>query len=250
MPQVVIPAAGLGTRFAPYTSLIPKELLAVGNKPAFSYILDECKRGSLDEFVIITSNRKQLIREYISQQTAGSYIVQEQQEPRGLGHAVLCAQTHITGNSFGICLPDDLIFTGSVIAQLQQLSLTYNASVIAVEPVAPEEVSSYGIVSIKDTLTPTLFELADVVEKPAREEAPSNYAIIGRYWLTTHIFSLLEHTRPDHKNEIQLTSALAQLIQQKQRVLAYVLEKDKRYDIGTPSGWLTTNIEYARTYYL
>jgi UTP--glucose-1-phosphate uridylyltransferase len=167
-----------------------------------------------------------------------------QAQALGLGHAVLCAQPAIGDEDFAVLLADDLIDGGRkpCLSQMQAVYHEYGASVIAVERVPPAEVSSYGIVEVQSIRT-GLGEIRRIVEKPRREDAPSNLAVVGRYILTPRIFKLLEKTARGTGGEIQLTDAIGQLIQE-QTVLACEFE-GVRYDCGSKLGYLKANVEYA-----
>lgn len=243
MSQVIIPAAGMGSRFYPYTKIIPKELLAFFNRPAIDYIIDECNAANHNDIIIIINEHKLLIKKYLTEikQQPCSYLYQS--EPRGLGHAILQAAQTITSPFFGISLPDDLIFDcPPVLGLMQKISNEYHSSVIAVQEVAYSKVSSYGIIKPKYQLTDALFEVEQVIEKPAIEQAPSRYAIVGRYWLSHHIFNSLNSIAYGAHQELQLTDALKHMIQQGQKVLAFIVP-GIRHDIGTPSGLVQALVE-------
>lgn len=248
--MIVIPAAGRGTRFAPYTHLIPKELLPLLNKPALSYIIDECAQAQLHDYTIITHTSKPLIPHFFIQNKITSTFV-EQEEPLGLGHAILCAQSVINNSFFGICLPDDIIMGApSTIGLLRTLSEQFQASIIAVQKISPSDVSRYGIIGIKAPITSTIFEVNRLVEKPTLEQAPSLYAIIGRYWLSRDIFACLKTiSSRKFSGEIQLTDAIQELIDRGQRVLAVEIP-GHRFDLGTPTGWLAANNALAQQQYI
>lgn len=242
--QTIIPAAGLGTRFYPYTHTVAKELLPLLNRPALSYILEEAYKSDIDEACIITSKKKGALAAHLTTPLHISYV--EQAEPLGLGHAVWLARSYINNNLFSVMLPDDIITSPTIpaLAQLAHCAHQEQTTVIAIQEVPYESVSSYGIVSIKKQLTSSLFELDTVVEKPAPHNAPSRLAIIGRYVLTRDIFPALESITPGARGELQLTDALAHLCAQGKRVLAYKVS-GTRYDIGTPIGWLKATFDFA-----
>lgn len=242
--HVVIPAAGKGTRLAPYTQTVPKELVPVLMQPALSYILDECNQAGITDLTVISSPDKPLVQEYLAHaRTHATIVIQER--ARGLGDAILCAQPHIQEDFFGICLPDDLIIAHEpLIGTLKKISEQYQASVIAVQEVPRSQVQSYGIVTLDTQISDTIFAISDIIEKPAPDKAPSCYGVIGRYWLSSRIFPALHSLSAGAQGELQLTDAIKQLITNGERVLVYVC-KDIRHDTGTPLGWLTTNIDYA-----
>ncbi len=263
--KAVIPAAGLGTRFLPYTKAIPKEMLPILNKPAIQLIIEEGIASHIKEFNIILNDDKQAIKHHFSVQPAlektlkaagklslldsintiintahFNYIPQP--IPRGLGHAVLMAQAAIDNEYFGIFLPDE-IMSGKTpaLAQLITIAQKYNASVIGVQQVPQKKVSSYGIIDIKKQLEDNVFEVAHLIEKPSIDQAPSNYAIIGRYILSPRIFDSLEIITPGAGGEIQLTDGIADMMRNGERVIAHIIDTT-RYDIGIPAGWLNANI--------
>lgn len=266
--KVVIPAAGFGTRFLPITKSIPKEMLPILNKPAIEYIVQEAMLSGINDFYIVISKGKEAIADYFKHSTKldgiahknklslsdlesiinfanFSYVHQEKQ--LGLGHAILMAKNHIKDDFFAVMLPDDLIVSNRPsIKQLLDLAQVENASVIAVQEVPNEFVSSYGVISIKNKLSNNMFELDGLVEKPAAKLAPSNLAIIGRYVLSSNIFSSLEQINPGANGEIQLTDAIGHLLETGQKVFAYKVE-GTRYDVGTPIGWLKANNEISYT---
>ena len=263
--KAVIPAAGLGTRFLPYTKVVPKELLPILNKPALQLIIDEGLASSINSFTIIANDNKRAIREHLSPQkhleeylttlgkeklldsvndiiTRAHFTYVPQEVPLGLGHAILMARTQLEDNYFGIFLPDEImISTIPALAQLIAIAEKYNASVVAVQEVPQEKVSSYGIIAIKDKLEPDVFEIDHLVEKPSINTAPSRFAIVGRCVLSPRIFASLEQTPPGAAGEIQLTDGIMHMKQNGERVLAYNLSAT-RHDIGNPLGWLQANI--------
>lgn len=267
--NVIIPAAGLGTRFLPVTKSIPKEMIPIGNKPAIQYIVEEALFSGIKNFLIITNKEKDVISKYFQSNEKFdtfirdtqrkdilnqlehiinvcdfSYIDQTQQ--LGLGHAVLMAQSCIKENFFAVMLPDDIIVSEyPAINQLMDIAVIENATVIAVQEVPLQYVSSYGIINIKNKINDNLFEVSDLIEKPDALEAPSNFGIVGRYVLSNKIFDSLHAISKTSTGEIQLTDAIAHLIKSGERVLAYNI-KGTRHDIGTPLGWAKaiTEISY------
>jgi UTP--glucose-1-phosphate uridylyltransferase len=263
--KAIIPAAGLGTRFLPWTKNNPKEMLPLLEKPAMQFIIEEGLSSGISEFHIIANEDKQTIKDYFSrspaleeklkevgkeslldelntiiQSTSFNYIPQPQ--PLGLGHAVLMGKTAIGNDYFSICLPDEIMFGDTpALAQLITIAQKYNSSVIAVQEVPTTHVSSYGIIAKKEQLENDLFEIAHLVEKPTIDQAPSNLAIIGRYILSPRIFQSLEQTTPGAGGEIQLTDGIADMMRNGERVLAYII-KSTRHDIGNPLGWLQANM--------
>ena len=266
--KAVFPVAGLGTRFLPATKASPKEMLPVVDKPLIQYAVAEAISAGAQELIFITGRSKNSIMDHfdkayeleteLAQKGKDDLlsIVQDvlpagvtcifirQAQALGLGHAVLCAQPAVGDEDFAVLLADDLIDGGRkpCLSQMQAVYHEYGASVIAVERVPPEDVSSYGVVEAQ-AIRPGLGEIRRIVEKPRREEAPSNLAVVGRYILTPRIFKLLEKTQRGQGGEIQLTDAISQLIQE-QTVLACEFE-GVRYDCGSKLGYLKANVEYA-----
>ncbi len=267
--KVIIPAAGWGTRFLPFTKAVPKEMVPLLNKPAIQYIVQEAVDSGINNCIVITSAHKQALINYFSPQPALEGFLQEknklslltglqnlcnsvtmgyiiQETALGLGHAVGLAKNKITDDYCAVMLPDDImVSTPPALAQLITIAQTYKASVIAVQEVPDNAVSSYGIVAIKKQIEPGIFEVSSVVEKPTVANAPSRLAIIGRYILSQKIFKALDELKPAANGEIQLTDAIASLIASGEKVLAYTVQ-GTRYDVGTPHGWLTANRDMAR----
>lgn len=266
--KVIIPAAGLGTRFLPYTKAVPKEMLPLLEKPSIQIIVEEGLASAITHFIIIANDDKQALKNHLSHQPkleaalakngksalldsinavidAAQFTFVPQPEALGLGHAILMAKDAIGDEYFGISLPDEIMM-GSIPAleQLITVAQKYNASVIGVLQVPHEKVSSYGIVAIKEELGNGIFDVAALVEKPAVDQAPSNFAIVGRYVLSPRIFASLEKTQPGAGNEIQLTDGIADMMHKGERVIAYVIDTS-RYDIGNPLGWIQANIDIA-----
>ena len=264
----VILAAGLGTRFLPLTKSIPKEMLPILNKPAMQYIVEEGLNAGIQNFLMITSKSKYAIANYfdfdkgletylndknksemiscidnILYQSHFTYI--RQPKPLGTGHAVSMAKHCIGKEYFAVVLPDDLFSKEeNVLKKMITISAKENASIIAVQEVPIKKVSSYGIVKIKKQITPNIFEISQLVEKPAIEHAPSNMAIIGRYILSHKIFDSIEKVEPGRNGELQLTDAIMHMMQQGERVLVYKINCN-RYDTGNPLGWIKAIIGFS-----
>ena len=266
----VIPAAGLGTRFLPFTKSVPKELLPIINKPSIHYIVEECHASGITDLCIITSERKSALKNYLSRDSAlEAYLAHSnkldllnelnelidttqfeyviQQNPKGLGHAISITRDRIGDNHFGVLLPDDIIAgQPPALAQLIAVAQEYNATVVAVQEVPREQTSSYGIVAINKSLNDNVFEVSHLVEKPKPENAPSNLAIIGRYVLSPRIFEMIEKTKAGVAGEIQLTDALDLLARSGERVLACKVS-GIRFDVGIPRGWVKAIDYYSQT---
>ena len=264
--KAVIPAAGLGTRFLPATKATPKEMLPIVDKPTIQYIIEEALASGIEDILIITGRSKRAIEDHFDRSIelelnlAAGGKAQElemvkkisdirihyirQKEPRGLGHAILCAKQFIGDEPFAVLLGDDVV-DGEVPA-LKQLMDVYDktgASVLGVQEVPQEKESLYGIVASEPTAEPRTFTVSDMVEKPGVEEAPSRLAVLGRYIINPEVFPILEATKPGRGNEIQLTDALKELAKL-QKMYAYNFE-GRRYDVGDKQGFLEATVEMA-----
>ena len=264
--KAVIPAAGLGTRFLPVTKSVPKELLPILDRPMLQYVIEEAVEGGVEEVIIVTAPGKEGIASYfqpspaLEQRLADtgaddllekvihasrlaevSFVTQE--EALGLGHAVLTARDAVGDEPFVVLLPDDIVHhTPGVVAQMAAVFEQRRAGVVAVEPMPWESVHNYGVVDA----TPVgegLHHVRGMVEKPPREEAPSNLSIVGRYILPPEIFDCLERTTPGAKGEIQLTDGMLLLLENAD-LYAYEFQ-GIRYDGGQPLGLLRASLEYA-----
>jgi len=259
--KAVIAAAGWGTRFLPITKSQPKEMLPLINKPLIQYSVEEAVACGVEEIIIIITLGKSAIEHYFDRSLELERVLEEkgetklveeirqlssmadiryvrQNEPLGLGHAVLDAKTIVGNEPFILLLPDDLFENGELmLKQMLELCQRYQGSVLAAKRVAREEVSRYGIIKPMK-VAERVHQVIDMVEKPQLAEAPSDLAIMGRYVLMPEIFEVLEGTPPGKNREIQLTDALRRLLQ-RQPIYAYEFEGE-RYDAGTPLGWLQT----------
>ena len=264
--KCLFPVAGLGTRFLPVTKEIAKEMLPLVNRPIISYGVEEALGSGCEEIVMITGRAKRSIENYfdrsfeledlllrrgkkelydkmiaISELAEILYI--RQREPLGLGHAVLCGEPVCSSEYFGVILPDDVfIHHEPVLSQLIKVHERLGGSVIALEHVEDEDVSRYGIASGAE-IEPGIFRVNDMIEKPKLSEAPSNYAIMGRYVLSPEIFPILHSQGTGAGGEIQLTDALRVLA--KSEPVYGVVYKGRRFDCGTQKGWLSANIQLA-----
>lgn len=262
--KAVIPAAGLGTRFLPASKSVPKELLPILDKPMIQYEVEEAADAGIEEIIIVTSRGKEALEDYfrpnpdLEQHLDNSGSVQllekvqhitsmakfsfvRQEQPLGLGHAVLTAKDLVGDEPFVIMLPDDVIWNSDgATQQMLRVYAQYGASVIAVEQVPMEAVRAYGVVD-SVAVDDRLYQINAMVEKPDPKDAPSDLAIVGRYVLTPEIFPCLERTTPGAKGEIQLTDGMALLLEQ-QPMYAYRFE-GIRYDGGTPLGLLRASLE-------
>ena len=247
--KALIPAAGHGTRFAPYTKLVPKELLPIGTRPALARIVDEAADAGADEVVIVTSPEKPLLKRWFEIEPAKVKVTWiDQLEQHGLGHAVLQAAEILKGTAEPvlILLGDALVSGEAPSPAMAALSRAYgHASVVGLEEVPLEKVSRYGIVAgrpapeaagLTGIDTARILRLDDLVEKPAPEAAPSRLAIAGRYLLDPDVFALLATQTPGVGGEIQLTDAIRRLLAVKP-VYGYRYP-GRRHDIGNPQGYL------------
>lgn len=263
----VFPVAGLGTRFLPATKAMPKEMLTVVDRPLIQYALDEASEAGIEHFVFVTGRNKGVIEDHFDRQfelettlevrgktaalselrkelpSAGRTSFTRQQEPLGLGHAVWCAR-HIVGDEpFAILLPD-MLFKGTsgVLRQMMETYEVTGGNIIAVEEVPESEVSSYGVVG-RSGGDDRGFSITGMVEKPNREEAPSNLIISGRYILQPEIFNLLADQPCGAGGEIQLTDSMQTLM--RSQAFTGVKYVGKSFDCGSKIGFLTANLVYA-----
>ena len=265
--KCVLPVAGLGTRFLPVTKELAKEMLPLVNRPIISYGVEEALASNCSEIIMITGRAKRSLENYfdrsfeleellksrgkmdlynmvvkISNMAEILYI--RQREPLGLGHAILCAEPVCKNEFFGVALPDDVFINDvPVLSQLIKIHERMGGTVIALEEVAPENVSRYGIVKSQFEVEPGVHKIIDMVEKPKPEDAPSNLAIMGRYVISPTIFPLLQNAKTGAGGEIQLTDALKVLCEQEP--VWGVVYKGRRFDCGTQKGWLAANVQLA-----
>ena len=265
--KAVVPAAGLGTRFLPATKATPKEMLPVVDKPAIQYVVEEAVSAGLNDVLLITGRSKRSIEDHFdrayeleealaakedwdkldqvrkSSELAIMHYVR-QGEPRGLGHAVLCAAQHVGHEPFAVLLGDDIIDPGSpLLKRMIEVREQFGGSVVALMEVAPEDVSLYGCAAIEATGEDDVALITDLVEKPSREAAPSRWAIIGRYVCDPEVFGVLSETPPGRGGEIQLTDALKVLAGKGE--VRGVLFRSRRYDTGNKQEYLRTMVEFA-----
>jgi UTP--glucose-1-phosphate uridylyltransferase len=267
--KAVLPVAGLGTRFLPATKAMPKEMLTVVDRPLIQHVVDEARQAGIEHFIFVTGRNKGVIEDHFDRQfelemtltekkrSADLEILQRelpepgqmsftrQQSPLGLGHAVWCAREIVGREPFALLLPDVLVQAPrGCLAQMidEYNSLKAKANVIAVEEVPPERVHMYGIVGVGKP-SGKAFEITGMVEKPAREQAPSNLSITGRYILQPEIFDLLGTQSRGTGGEIQLTDAMIRLAETQP---FYGLKfEGASFDCGSKVGWLAANIAYA-----
>ncbi len=265
--KAVFPVAGLGTRFLPATKASPKEMLPVVDKPLIQYAVEEAVQAGAEVMVFVTGRNKTAISNHFDTayelehelESRGkekllevvrnvtpphvSCVFIRQNMPLGLGHAVLCAEQVVGDEPFAVILADDLIDDGErgCLKQMVEVFANTGSSILATEMVPPEETGSYGIVDVDgdEDLAP----VKGIVEKPAPEDAPSNRAVVGRYILTSGIFSQLAQTGRDAGGEIQLTDGIARLMK-KEQVMAYNFQ-GRRYDCGSKLGYLEATVDFA-----
>jgi len=262
--KAIIPAAGYGTRFLPATKSMPKEMLTIVDRPAIQIIVEEAVAAGIEDILIITGRGKDMIQDHFDNtpeleavlekqsKTELLKIVQDvsnlanvhyvrQKEALGLGHAVLCAKTFVGNEPFVVMLGDDIVDSDiPCTKQLIDAFETYQCSIVGVQPVDWSQVDKYGIVEVEEIKDRDL-RVRGLVEKPALDEAPSNYAILGRYVLTPEIFDKLQNTKPGKNGEIQLTDALRGLLED-QGIVAHNFE-GTRYDTGDKLGYLKATVE-------
>ncbi len=262
----VIPAAGLGTRFLPATKALPKELLPVLDRPVIQWGVEEAVAAGAGEIVVVISEGKELIQEHFSVQPEleallekrgkldelaavratdhmASFTWVRQDEPLGLGHAVLCAADAVGDRPFLCMLPDDLSYgPDPVLRQLVDAYREHQTPILALMRVPREQISRYGCAAVAESHR-RVHRVSAVVEKPKAEDAPSDLAIMGRYVLTPNIFEALRSTQPGAGGEIQLTDGIAALLDA--GAVHGVEFTGELLDVGTPAGWLATNARLA-----
>jgi UTP--glucose-1-phosphate uridylyltransferase len=264
--KAIVPAAGLGTRFLPATKAMPKEMLPIVDKPTIQYIIEEAVASGIEDIIIVTGKGKRAIEDHFDSsfeleqnllekqklhlleeikkpsQLADIHYIR-QKEPKGLGHAIWCARKFVGNEPFAVLLGDDIVQSEvPCTKQLMDIFEQRGNSVVGVMSVPWSQVTRYGIVS-GTFVDHRLTQVTQFIEKPSREEAPSNIAIMGRYILTPAIFDLIENLPAGAGGEIQLTDALSRLTNQEE-VYAYEFD-GTRYDVGETLGFITTNIKFA-----
>jgi UTP--glucose-1-phosphate uridylyltransferase len=264
--KAVIPAAGLGTRFLPATKSSPKEMLPVVDKPSIQYVVEEAVRAGITDILVITGRAKRAVEDHFDRNFELEYYLEQagkhdllkevqasaeladihyvrQRDPLGLGHAVSVARSHVGDEPFAVLLADDIMIDDSkLLRAMLDVHDRYGRSVVALQEVAPEDISSYGCVE-PDMVHEELVEVKRIVEKPRPEDAPSNLAVIGRYVFTPEIFDAIDRIEPGRGGELQLTDAI-QLLLEEQTVYGQRFSTG-RYDVGQKVDFLRANIELA-----
>lgn len=264
--KAVLPVAGLGTRVLPASKVIPKEMLPLVDKPTLQYIVEEAVAAGVEEIIFVTSRTKRSIEDHFDAfpeleevlkrkgkrkeleelqrvQSMATYVSTRQSEPRGLGHAVLCAKDLVGDEPFIVMLGDDLVAPETpCLPRMIEIHEQYHGSVLSLFRSPRDQISSFGIVSVED-VEPDVVKVTHLVEKPAPEEAPSDLAVAGRYVLTPDIFTILEQTPPGSGGEIQITDAIE--MQARAGRCFGLRFSGTRYDTGKPLGLLTTSIACA-----
>jgi UTP--glucose-1-phosphate uridylyltransferase len=267
--KAIIPAAGLGTRFLPATKAQPKEMLPIVDKPAIQYIVEEAIDSGIEDILIVTGRNKRAIEDHFDKSVELETMLEgkgstkllnivrsvsnladvhyiRQKEPHGLGHAILCARKFIGDEPFAVLLGDDIIqSTPPCLKRMMDIYEETRASVIGVMEVPWADVDKYGIVSSSASVDASrpYQSIFDLVEKPQRDQAPSNLAVIGRYVIEPEVFDILEALPPGRGGEIQLTDAL-RILNGNRSMVAYPIE-GQRYDVGDKLGYIEATIELA-----
>jgi len=267
--QAIIPLAGLGTRLLPLTSVLPKELLPINGKPGLEYILDECIESGIKKIVLIISPKKRIIKKYFYNDAFFKKIIKKkkndnklkleyakikkfrkmikfvyQRSPKGTGDAVLRCRKYIKSKFFLMLLPDDLIIKNNCSRSMIKIHKRYKSSVISTMKVKKHEVTRWGILELKK-MDKNNFLIKDVIEKPNINSAPSNYAVIGRYILSTKIFDILKKQKPGKNGEIHITDAIRTLIKKNYKFIGHVFA-GKYLDCGTMSGYINSSNKISK----
>ncbi|SHH14302.1 UTP--glucose-1-phosphate uridylyltransferase [Cognatiyoonia sediminum] len=266
--KAIFPVAGLGTRFLPATKSVPKEIMTLVDRPLIQYAIDEARAAGITEFIFVTSRGKSALEDYFdhapdleaslrakgkndllrilenTNMDSGAIAYIRQHKAMGLGHAVSCARRLIGDEPFAVILPDDVIAAERPC--LQQMVEAYQdtgGAMVAAMEVAPEQISSYGVLDVETDLGKVM-KVKAMVEKPAAEKAPSNLAVIGRYILTPDVLNNMDSIGEGAGGEIQLTDAIAAEITQGRDVFGYCFD-GQRYDCGSKAGYLEATVAFA-----
>ena len=267
--QAIIPLAGLGTRLFPLTSVMPKELLPINGKPGLEYILEECLQAGIKQFIFIISDKKLSIKKYFNNDKFYRKILKKkknnkdlisiyrkikkykkmikfvyQNNPKGTGDAILKCQKYIKSKFFLILLPDDLIMKKNCSLSMIKLHKKYNSSVIASKLVNRKDVKRWGIFKLKK-IDKNNFKIKDVIEKPSIKNAPSKYAVIGRYILPYKIFRILKNQKAGQNGEIHITDAIRNLIHNNNNFIGHIFS-GKYLDCGTMKGYINSTLKISK----
>tara|TARA_A100001015_G_scaffold293438_1_gene370027 strand:+ start:317 stop:1279 length:963 start_codon:yes stop_codon:yes gene_type:complete len=272
--KAIIPVAGFGTRMLPATKAIPKELLPIVDKPLIQYILEEAIQGGIKEIIFVTRSGKEAIENHFDEnfeledrlESSGKRKMLKsiknlipkgikisslrQKNPKGLGHAILCAEHVIKEENFAVFLPDEILLSSNKKNDFSKMMSFYNKNgegQILVEKVKKSEVSNYGIIDInsKRLNLKSPKRIKKLVEKPNVQRAPSNFRVVGRYILPFQLMTLIKRTPPDKSGEVQLTDAIDKLIKLGEKPINAVLSDSKIFDCGSKKGFLGANISIA-----
>lgn len=271
--KAVVPVAGLGTRFLPVTKATPKEMLPIVDRPVIQYVVEEAVAAGITDLLFVTGRAKRALEDHFDYNGELERMLEDrgdleklaavrgpaqlarihyarQGTPAGLGHAVLCAQSHIGDENFAVLLGDEIIPSDeNVLKKMFAIQEQYGGSVLLLKKVPPSEISRYGVAAVKSTNESSIVEITDLVEKPSLTDAPSDLAVLGRYVLNPAIFEILLNTKPGKGGEIQLTDAIQVLARDssnssdtKVHGLVY---QGERFDTGEIFGYLTSTVELA-----
>ncbi len=269
--KAVIPAAGLGTRFLPATKAMPKEMLPVVDKPAIQYVVEEAVGAGLTDVLMITGRNKNALENHFDRVAELEYTLEQkgdtaklqkvnestelaqmhyvrQGDPKGLGHAVLRAEMHVGDEPFAVLLGDDIIDERDVLlTRMLEEQVARDATIVALLEVDPDSIHLYGAAEIEETDDPDVVRITGLVEKPAKEVAPSNYAVIGRYVIKPEVFEVLHRTEPGKGGEIQLTDALMEMAGDVEGTggVYGVVFRGRRYDTGDKLDYIKAVIQLA-----
>ena len=267
--QAIIPLAGLGTRLLPLTTVFPKELLPINGKPGIEYILDECQAAGIKKVIFIISKKKEMIKNYFNKDFFFKKIIKKkndkrirheyeklkkykkmikfvyQDKPIGTGNAVLKTKNYIKDKYFLMLLPDDLIIKKNCSKALISIHAKKKCSIMASMRVSKKTVNRWGIYSINKKINKNNFYIKDVIEKPNINQAPSNYAIIGRYILPKKIFEILKNQKKGKGGEVHITDSIKRLIYDGEKFIGHNFE-GKYLDCGTMQGYINSSIEIAK----
>ena len=266
--KAIFPVAGMGTRFLPATKSIPKEIMTLVDRPLIQYAIDEARAAGITEFIFVTAKGKSALEDYFdisaeletkleqdgktdllrairaSNMDSGAIAYVRQNRALGLGHAVACGRKLIGDEPFAVILPDDVIAADTpCLQQMVEAHARTGGAMVAAMEVPREKVSAYGVLDVESWDGPVA-QVRGMVEKPPAAQAPSNFAVIGRYILTPEVLHTLGHTQSGAGGEIQLTDAIAQEITEGRRVFGYAFEGE-RYDCGSKAGFLQATVAFA-----